>query len=333
MFFLVLIALKKSNMINTHSVKKFLRNSLPNLAQSLVNNSYLETNFFYPQYKKYLANYQSKLPLVAGNDAIIVETLKQQGICVITLESLSIPDTNEFIEAVNKLMEELTKISEKRTSKFAIESNLEQLLKYPEIFSWGLEDRLRNIVSSYIGTPVAYDTFMAHLSLNNGKETATRRWHIDNEDRKVIKIIIYFNDVDEDGGPFQYMHPEVSSLLLKKVKDKYKFFQNQEIEELIANHKKDWLTTYTGKAGTVIIVDTARSYHRGKPPTKSPRRAVSFGYLSRRPHQPFRAGRNLLSREELSQLTAGLSEEKQACVTWQDSLPAVVRWIPKYSYF
>ncbi|WP_254565733.1 hypothetical protein [Oscillatoria sp. HE19RPO] len=319
-------------MINTHSVKKNLRNSLPNLAQSLVNNSYLETNFFYPQYQQYLANYQSKLPLLAENDAVIVETLKQQGICTTTLKFLGIPSTNEFIEAVNQLMEELTKISEKRTSKFAIESNLEQLLKYPEIFSWGLEDRLINIVSNYLGTPVAYDTFMAHLSLDNGKETATRRWHLDNEDRKVIKIIIYFNDVDEDGGPFQYMHPEVSSLLLKKAKDKYKFFQNQDIEELIPNHKKDWLTTYTGKAGTVIIVDTARSYHRGKPPTKSPRRAVSFGYLSRRPHQPFRAGRNLLSREELSLIAAKLPQEKQACVYWQDALPPLVKLIPKYSY-
>ncbi|MGB3509302.1 MAG: hypothetical protein WBA93_08680 [Microcoleaceae cyanobacterium] len=319
-------------MINTHSVKKKLRNSLPNLAQYLVNNSYLETNFFYPQYKKYLANYQNQLPLVTGNDAIIVETLKQQGICITTWESLSIPGTNEFIEAVNNLMAELTKISEKRTAKFAIESNLEQLLKYPQIFHWGLEDRLINIVSSYIGTPIAYDTFTAHLSLNNGKETATRRWHLDNEDRKVIKIIIYFNDVDEAGGPFQYMHPEISSLLLKKVKDKYKFFHNQEIEELIPNHQQDWLTTYTGKAGTVIIVDTAHSYHRGKPPIQSSRHGVTFGYLSRRPHQPFRAGRNLLSREELSLVAAQLPPEKQACVYWQDALPTIVKLIPKYSY-
>ncbi len=174
---------------------------------------------------------------------------------------------------------------------------------------------------------------MCNLSINNGKETATRLWHLDNEDRKMLKIIIYFNDVDEDGGPFQCMRPEISSLQLKKVENKYKFFDHQEIEKLIPNSQKNWLKTYTGQSGTVIIVDTARSYHRGKPPTKSPRRAVSFGYLSRRPHQPFRAGRNLLSREELSQLTAGLSPEKQACVTWQDSLPAVVRWIPKYSYF
>lgn len=319
-------------MIKTNSIRKVVRNSLPNIAQSLVNNSYLEDFFFYPQYKKYLANFQTSLPSINEKDRIIVDSLKQKGICITTLDYLGIPSTNEFVEAVNQLMEEITKISEKRTAKFAIESNFEQLLKYPEIFSWGLEDRLISIVSNYLGTPLAYDTFMAHLSLDNGKETATRRWHLDNEDRKVIKIIIYFNDVDEDGGPFQYMHPEISSLLLKKVKDKYKFFQNQEIEELIPNHQKDWLTTYTGKTGTVIIVDTAHSYHRGKPPTKYARRAVTFGYLSRRPHQPFRAGRNLLSREELSLLAAKLPPEKQACVYWQDALPPLVKLIPKYSY-
>ena len=155
---------------------------------------------------------------------------------------------------------------------------------------------------------------------------------INDKIRKVIKIIIYFNNVDNDGGPFQYMHPEISSFLLEKVKDKYKFFQHQEIEELIPNHTKDWLTTYTGKTGTVIIVDTAHSYHRGKPPTKYARCAVTFGYFSRRPHQPFRAGRNLLSREELSNLSAELTPEKQACIHWQDNLPNLVKWIPKYSY-
>ncbi len=319
-------------MFKTNSIRKFLRNSLPNLAQSLVNNSYLETNFFYPKYQKYIANYQNQLPSVTADDQVIVETLKQQGIYTTTLSSLGIPNTKEFTEDVNSLMVELTKVSEKRTTKFAFESNFEQLLRYPQIFHWGLEDRLISIVSNYLGTPIAYDTFMAHLSINNGKETATRRWHLDNEDRKVIKIIIYFNDVDDDDGPFQYMQPEISSFLLEKVKDKYKFFQHQDIEELIPNHTKDWLTTYTGKTGTVIIVDTAHSYHRGKPPTKYSRSAVTFGYLSRRPHQPFRAGRNLLSREELSNLSAGFPPEKQACIHWQDELPNLVKWIPKYSY-
>src|SRR6056297_1521182 len=122
-------------MINTNSIRKFLRNGLPNLAQSLVNNSYLESKFFYPKYKKYIENLHNQLPLVTTNDAIIIETLKQQGIYITTLESLEIPSTKEFVEAVNRLMTEITKISEKRSSKFAIESNLEQILKYPEIFT------------------------------------------------------------------------------------------------------------------------------------------------------------------------------------------------------
>ncbi len=320
-------------MIKTDSIRQSVRNSLPNFAQYLVNNDYLEANFFYPKYQKYLAKFQKELLSPTAQNRGIIETLRQQGIYTTTLESLEIPNTQEFIEAVNSLMVELTEISARRTTKFAFESNFEQLLKYRQIFNWGLEDRIINIVSNYLGTPIAYDTFMAHLSINNGKETATRRWHLDNEDRKVIKIIIYFNDVDEEGGPFQYMHPEISVSLLEKIKDKYKFFHHQEIEKLILNHGKDWLTTYTGKTGTVIIVDTAHSYHRGKPPTKSPRRAVSFGYLSRRPHQPFRAGRNLLSKDELSSLAAELPLEKQACVYWQDSLPTLARLIPKYSYF
>ena len=315
----------------TRSTK--LKNIVPNFAQYLVNNEVLEKQFFYPRYSKYIENFQGKLPTLSSSDAEIVKELKQNGICVTSLSALEIDDTTKFINAANNLMGEFAEIAQKENIGFAIKSNFKQLIKYPEIFRWGLANRLLNIASNYIGLPIAYDTFMCNLSINNGKETATRLWHIDNEDRRMLKIIIYFNDVDGDGGPFQYMHPEISSLLLEKVENKYKFFYQEEIEKLIPLSQRDWLTTYTGKSGTAIIVDTARSYHRGKPPTESSRYAVSFGYLSRRPHQPFRAGRNLLSREELSRLAAGLSEEKQACVTWKDSLPALVRWIPKYSYF
>ncbi|MGB3691123.1 MAG: hypothetical protein WBG70_20980 [Spirulinaceae cyanobacterium] len=310
-----------------------LKNIPPNFAQYLVNNNFLEQSFFHPKYSKYKKCCQDKLPDISSNDAEIVNKLNKNGIYITSLSSLNIDNTTEFVNAVNKLMEELTERTKKDKVSFAVKSNLEQLIKYPEIFRWGLEDRLISIAANYIGLPIAYDTFMPHLSINNGKETATRRWHIDNEDRKMLKVIIYFNDVDDEDGPFQYMHPEISSSLLQKVKNKYKFFYHQEIKELIPASRQDWLKTYTGKAGTVIIVDTAHSYHRGKPPTKSPRRAVSFGYLSRRPHQPFRAGRNLLSQDELSRLAAELSLEKQACVYWQDSLPPIAKWIPKYSYF
>lgn len=319
-------------MIFKRSPKTKFKNILPDFAQYLVNNQMLEKNFFYPRYEQYLKDFENQLPPLKSNDAKIVKDLRQHGISVTSLSELEIQNTTDLTIAANQILEELEEIAKKQNIHFAVTSNFQKLVKYPALFEWGLEERLISIAANYIGLPIAYDTFMCNFSTNNGKETATRLWHLDNEDRKMLKIIIYFNDVDDEGGPFQYMHPEVSALLLKKVKNKYRFFCHQEVEDLIPKSEQNWLTTYTGPSGTVIIVDTARSYHRGKPPTKCPRRAVSFGYLSRRPHQPFRAGRNLLSREELSQLTVGLSEEKQACATWQDSLPALARWIPKYSY-
>jgi hypothetical protein len=213
--------------------------------------------------------------------------------------------------------------------KHTLTANADQLMRYPEIFFWGAERRLLNIVENYLKLPVAYDSLSYYYSLADGKDLGPRKWHRDKEDWKMVKIGVYFNDVDQQGGPFECVHPEINELLFQKVDPKYRVMKHQELQEYLPEPESDWFTSCTGSAGTVIFVDTAKFYHRGKPPVATDRSALFFGYFSRRPKNPYFGGRSPLSRDQLRLLSESLDPDLRDCVNWRDSVPGIGGWVPK----
>jgi hypothetical protein len=83
-------------------------------------------------------------------------------------------------------------------------------------------------------------------------------WHGDGCPAGVIRGVLYLNDVDEGGGPFQYRGPggEVHSV--------------------------------TGPAGSFLVFDANRLIHRGCPPTARERYAIDFVLQARWPGEPLR---------------------------------------------
>jgi len=305
--------------------------SLPaEIALSLSNTPFFENNVFYPRYRAYRDRHQPHLPALSESDRQIVQALDQQGLCITSLEALNLPNTENLLRAARAIFAELQQVS---TDQGTLNVKFDHLIKYPDLFLWGLQDRLLHIAENYLGLPVAYDTFTCTLSLKQVREAGTRLWHIDHEDRRMIKVIIYLNDVNEEGGPFQWIHPTTSQKLLASVPSKFDFLTQKELEQYLPQMAPPDFVSCTGQAGTVVFVDTARAYHRGKPPLARDRQAVFFGYMSRRPRHPFRCGRSLLSSSQLQELSAQLPTEKQACVHWKQSLPPIAKLIPRYRYY
>lgn len=94
-------------------------------------------------------------------------------------------------------------------------------------------------------------------------------WHKDSYSTQ-FKSILYLNDVDENNGPFQIIKNSTSNIFMLKLfyNLKKKFpstrFSELEIKKITKNYQ---ISEITGKAGTLILVDT--SYlHRGKPLSK-----------------------------------------------------------------
>jgi hypothetical protein len=91
---------------------------------------------------------------------------------------------------------------------------------------------------------------------------ASQRWHRDPEDDHIVKMFIYFSDVDEEAGPFEYVRDSAAG---GKYGDVFPWGQGHRYPsagELEAAVDADDRVTMTGPAGTVIFCDTA-GFHRG----------------------------------------------------------------------
>ena len=316
-----------------YPLRRASKNAVPQLAERFLAHPWVESQLLLPRYRAYRSQHQAHCRSLVPTDQAIVAQLNATGRCITSLGELAIPSDDEFFKAGTQLFQDLEHSSQYHQVKFQITPNFSLLRTHFQTFQWGLTERLLAIAESYIGLPIAYDTCLCNISVNNGVEAATRRWHLDNEDRRVLKVIIYFNDVEAGGGPFQCFDPEVSQHILELAGDRCAFFPDASFKALIqAQNTVVAPQTYLGAKGTVIFVDTARVYHRGQPPIARSRQAITFGYCSRRPLRPFRCGRNSLSRHQLNQLAIGLDESQKSCIFWQDKLPQWIRRIPTYSY-
>jgi hypothetical protein len=264
-------------------------------------------------YQAALVRHKSDLPVLSSSDRAIVETLETEGVVVTSLEELAIPSTPGLQKAAKKLMPEIPREMTADESEFVVHATSEQIMKSPEIFLWGLEQRLLNIAENYLGLPVAYHGAYFRRDIANKVERKSRLWHMDSEDRKLFKVIVYLNDVNDDNGPFQYLPRDLTSQVAHSLKYKYGYLKDETMQQVISssNYK-----SCTGVSGTVVIAGTGSVFHRGKLPLASDRFAVFFDYTSRQPKFPFYC-KSSLPMEDLHSLSAMLSESQKQCVFWR----------------
>lgn len=302
-----------------------------NLAFSIANIDFIEQKILLPRYQKFLGQHKKNLPDLDVEALKIIEGLEKQGVYITTLAALGIPQTEEFLQAGYSVAAELARQSKSPiyADRHTLTASAKQLLLYPEIFWWGISERLLKIVEGYLRLPVAYDGLSFYYSLANGRDAGPRKWHRDKEDWKMIKVCVYLNDVDEKGGPYECAQSHINDYLISTLQPKYQVFTHQKLEEYLNLPASNWVTSCTGKAGTVIFADTARYYHRGKPPTQCDRSAIFFSYFSQRPKHPFFCGRSPLSDRQLAKLAEPLPPHLRQSITWKSRLPGIGRYIPK----
>ena len=252
--------------------------SLPSdLACWLNSTAWFEQSVLFPRYQKQLKQHKEYLPRLEVSELAIVEQMEEEGVCITSLEELGIPDSQQLLEAAQYITNELVQLSScpSHKGKHTLMATAHQLLMHPEVLTWGLSERILKIVECYLGLPVAYGGLSFYYSVANGRDVGPRIWHRDKEDWRMVKVAVYLNDVDEFGGPYQCIKSAVNQWLIKNL-SKYQGMIHSELQALLNQDESDWLTSCVGKAGTVIFTDTARCYHRGKPPLKTDRSAIFF---------------------------------------------------------
>lgn len=248
-------------------------------------------------YKAALRESAKNLPVLAPQDQMIVDTLKHEGVCVTSLEDLGLTSTPHLLSAARKYLS----IMEDTISNNNYDANYSNstvipsrpqiftVTDLPEFFSWAMEKRLVNIVENYIGLPINFQGVHLRRDFNNPTPVGTQLWHKDGEDRRIVKIFIYLNDVTKAHGPFEYIPKQTTAskllswqLYSKIWKTGFLGINDEEIKKIVP--ESQWKSC-PGPAGTVILVDTQSVYHHGTL-RKAERASLFYVYTAKYPKRP-----------------------------------------------
>jgi len=168
-------------------------------------------------------------------------------------------------------------------STASIDLDHEELLaRLPGLFMLGLDAALLGIAEQYLGLPVAYHGAVLRHSPVDGRQVGPRRWHRDAEDYHVLRTVIYLNDVDDDGGPFEYLPRRLAARAVRALAEDGMCSDDQ----LAAHVSPEQWKRCTGPAGTVVIADSAQVFHHESLQRGSARSVVMIGHASRHPRDP-----------------------------------------------
>jgi hypothetical protein len=153
------------------------------------------------------------------------------------------------------------------------------------LYRWGLDEQNLDIAERHIQRPVRYVGL--EVKVERAREPhpgqQARHWHLDAEDRRMLKVIVYLNDVDTGCGPFQHLSLRASEAARRRLRFRpgITFLDDEAIADFAP--RTDWQHV-TGTAGTAVYADTGRLVHRVMRPTDRDRYSVTFVYTSDRPY-------------------------------------------------
>lgn len=306
--------------------------SLPSRAAFLLGSiPLLEDAVLRPRYERALLEHRSKLPHLDPTQGRILDDLRTRGVALTSLDEMAVVGSEELLSSARTISEDLARQARRpeNVGKQTVQATSTQLLEHPGIFRWGLSDWVLQIVECYLGLPVGYDGLSYYYSVADGREAGPRQWHRDREDRRMLKVALYVNDVDDLGGPFQTLPPEISRRVGDPRQFDYRPLMESDLHDRIGDDTSMRPITCTGPTGTVFFCDTAQYFHRGKPPIAADRSAIFFSYFARPPRHPFLCHRSPLSTKQIRSLVADLSPEQRAAALWDRDVPTLLRWVPK----
>ncbi|MTJ55039.1 phytanoyl-CoA dioxygenase [Anabaena sp. UHCC 0253] len=229
---------------------------------------------------------RSSLPVIDSGDRKILNALKRDCIYITNLTDLGFGYTPELLNAADILLPSMVNTNYSYSEK--IPPKIYTVTDLAEFSNWGREPRLLNLIENYMGVPIAYHGVHLRKDFANKDQFATLLWHRDIEDRRVIKVIVYLNDVEEKHGPFEYVPLSYTSLYnpnYYRIKSKINTSEGINDETLNQIILKSAWKSCPGAAGTVIIVDTRRLLHHGTIRTQE-RSTLFFAYTTKSPKQP-----------------------------------------------
>ena len=242
-----------------------------------------------------MAAFAAYLPHLSPFDHAVVQRLRETGYAVTTVADFDLPEHQMLLRDGAHVGRAFAAVA-KAQARIGVQHNAvsgDVITAHPQLYRWGLHARLLDIAETYLQCTTAYEGGLVSYTVADGAQQGPRRWHVDYEDRRMIKVIIYCNDVGAEDGPFELVTDTVGA-----------------VSETV---------TITGQAGTLIFVDTARLRHRGRPATASDRIALFAHYFPRRPRYRLGFPQAAVTGRQVRTLASGLPPRSQAAAFWREA--------------
>ncbi|MDB5405530.1 MAG: hypothetical protein JWL84_442 [Rhodospirillales bacterium] len=221
------------------------------------------------------------LPALDPRDRDLVAALQREGSALSSIGALGLPGTEAMLAAADRLAASTLGRTPGKGG-FNIQPSAAELDANPEIIAWGLDERLLAIAANYIGLPVDYRGVVLRRDIAGGTSTETRLWHRDDEDVRILKIIVYLNDVGPDGGPYEFVAKHDGPAPWR-LPPRLGRIEDPEMARWAARER--WRSC-TGTRGTAVFSDTCSVLHRGLIGTAADRLTLFFCYNSKQPVHP-----------------------------------------------
>lgn len=287
---------------------------------SVLNNPAIQRATSKIQYHVRRLQYQPPSSRLHPRDRLRLDVLHSEGVWSDAIHRLQVPKTETMLSAARSLLPNIAGVEalqdhgeRSAASHSTCADPIRLMAQTPEVFCWGLQEPLLTFAACYLRQPVAYLGVMLHRSVANGRQVGTRLWHLDGEDYRTLKLMVYLNGVDAADGPFEYIP--------RRYSPSYQDFRGIQArirdEEMAAVVPRSRWRACVGPTDTAIWVDTTAVFHHGRVPERD-RYTLTFAYTSAQPKDCDRCRQFFPHPELIKPLGAQLTPQQwQSAMGWR----------------
>lgn len=216
---------------------------------------------------------------LTGEAARVLDELNRNGIATTSADKL-LPNNSSFTELCREVARLESELADKiELARIAANQDTESLKTFlfkllgekpildpQSVYAqFALQENVLQIANAYFDmyTQLRYYNIW-HTLASNSPARESQLWHRDREDHLILKLFIYFSDVDDGAGPFTYapgthrkgtIRREPETFVEKGVHR----WNDEEMNAVVPSEK--WIKA-VGKRGDIIFADT-RGCHKG----------------------------------------------------------------------
>lgn len=203
-----------------------------------------------------------------------LQDLKENGFCIIKGYAAG----NEVLDTVKLKFNEMASRGEKLKSNDNHFLVVEQpYLNCPPSLDLAIDKNIVSLAEEYLGNSVYLGTCNLRRShITKEGPVSTNLFHMDENCGKgvrLIKAFYYLNDVDEDGGPFEYIKGSHNKRI-PGWQNRIRWSDN----EIYEFYGKENAIRITAQYGDLIMADTT-GYHRGLQVRSKTRDMLTMNYV------------------------------------------------------